>query len=115
MSGTVCVTEDVTRLVQLEHNVVRQERLAVAGQLVAKFHHEINNPLVSILGMAEMLLYHGVLDADVSRRVERIRRGALRIAEVTKKMREIRELGKEEWPGELPTLPDLSIQPTVTP
>ena len=115
VSGTVCVTEDVTRLVQLEHNVVRQERLAVAGQIVAKFHHEINNPLVSILGMAEMLLYHGVLDPDVSRRVERIRRGALRIAEVTKKMREIRELGKEEWPGELPTLPDLSIRPTVTP
>ncbi len=113
VSGTVCVTEDVTRLVQLEHDVVRQERLAVAGQIVAKFHHEINNPLVSILGMAEMLLYHGSLDPDVSRRVERIRRGALRIAEMTKKMREIRELGKEEWPSALPTLPDLSIRPNV--
>ena len=110
VSGTVCVTEDLTRLVQLEHDVVRQERLAVAGQIVAKFHHEINNPLVSILGMAEMLLYHGTLEPDVSRRVERIRKGALRIAEVTKKMREIRELGKEEWPEGLPTLPDLSIR-----
>ena len=54
---TICVTEDATRVVQLEHELVRQERLAVAGRLVAKFHHEINNPLVTILGMAEMMLH----------------------------------------------------------
>lgn len=113
VSGVICITEDVTRLVHLEDDLVRQERLAVAGQLVAKVHHEINNPLVSILGMAEMLLYRTTLDAEVARRVKRIRHGALRIAEVTKKMREIRELGRREWPDELPVLPDLSIRPSV--
>ena len=111
VSGVICLTQDVTRLVQLEEDVVRQERLAVAGQLVAKYHHEINNPLVSILGLAEMLLYKATLDDDVSRRVTRIRNGALRIAEVTKKMREIRELGKKEWPDRIPVLPDLSVRP----
>ena len=113
LSGVICITDDVTRLVHLEDDLVRQERLAVAGQLVAKFHHEINNPLVSILGMAEMLLYRTTLDDDVARRVKRIRRGALRIAEVTKKMREIRELGKQEGPDRLPVLPDLSIRPSA--
>lgn len=113
VSGVICITDDVTRLVHLEEDLVRQERLAVAGQLVAKFHHEINNPLVSILGMAEMLLYRTTLDDEVARRVTRIRRGALRIAEVTKKMREIRELGKQEWPERVPVLPDLSIRPTA--
>ena len=112
-SGVICITDDVTRLVHLEDDLVRQERLAVAGQLVAKFHHEINNPLVSILGMAEMLLYRTTLEDEVARRVKRIRRGALRIAEVTKKMREIRELGRQEWPGQLPVLPDLSIRPSA--
>jgi PAS domain S-box-containing protein len=111
VSGVICLTQDVTRLVRLEEDLVRQERLAVAGQLVAKYHHEINNPLVSILGLAEMLLYKATLDEDVSRRVKRIRRGALRIAEVTKKMRELRELGKKEWPDRLPVLPDLSVRP----
>ena len=109
VSGVICVTEDVTHVIQLEAELVRQERLAVAGQLVAKFHHEINNPLVSILGMAEMLLYRATLDEETSRRVERIRRGALRITEVTKKMREIRELGKQDWP-DLPNLPDLELR-----
>ena len=112
VSGVICITDDVTRFVHLEEDLVRQERLAVAGQLVAKFHHEINNPLVSILGMAEMLLYRTTLDDEVARRVKRIRRGALRISEVTKKMREIRELGKQEWP-ELPVLPDLEIRPSA--
>ena len=111
VSGVICLTQDVTRLVQLEEDLVRQERLAVAGQLVAKYHHEINNPLVSILGSSEMLLYQATLDDDVSRRVKRIRHGALRIAEVTKKMREIRELGRKEWTDRLPVLPDLSIRP----
>ena len=113
VSGVICITDDVTRLVHLEEDLVRQERLAVAGQLVAKFHHEINNPLVSILGMAEMLLYRTTLDDEVARRVKRIRGGALRIAEVTKKMRDIRELGKQEWPERAPVLPDLSIRPTA--
>ena len=112
-SAVICVTEDVSRLVQLEHDLVKKERLAVAGQLVATFHHQINNPLVSILGMAEMMLYKGTLDDDLAARVERIRGGALRIAEVTKKMREIRELGRDEWPQELPSLTQQIMRPSA--
>lgn len=109
----VCVTQDVSRLVELEQDLVKKERLAVAGQLVATFHHEINNPLVSILGMAEMLLYKSSLNEELTTRVERIRNGALRIAEVTKKMREIRELGRHEWPQHLPTLADQVMRPSA--
>lgn len=109
----VCVTQDVSRLVELEQELVKKERLAVAGQLVATFHHQINNPLVSILGMAEMMLYKSSLDGELAERVERIRSGALRIAEVTKKMREIRELGRNEWPQELPTLAEHVMRPSA--
>ena len=110
---TICVTEDATRVVELEQELVRQERLAVAGQLVAQFHHEINNPLVAILGMAEMMLHRSALDEDVSGRVIRIRNGALRIAEVTKKMRAVLELEQRAGEGEVPNLPDLSVRPSA--
>lgn len=111
VSAVICVTQDVSRLVALEHDLVKKERLAVAGQLVATFHHQINNPLVSILGMAEMMLYKHTLDEELTGRVERIRDGALRIAEVTKKMREIRELGRNEWPQDLPSLSERIMRP----
>ena len=77
LSGAVCMTEDATRLVQLEEDLIKKERLAVVGQMTAKLHHEINNPLVSILGMAETLLYRESLNADVVRRLSKIRNGAL--------------------------------------
>lgn len=114
LSGAVCLTEDATRLVQLEEELIKKERLAVVGQMTAKLHHDINNPLVSILGMAETLLFRESLEPDVARRLSKIRNGALRIAEVTKKLRDIQGIGMaQETPG-LPAMPDLTLAPRDT-
>jgi two-component system NtrC family sensor kinase len=46
---------DVTMEKKLEQQIIQSERLAAMGQMIGGFAHELNNPLTSILGMAELL------------------------------------------------------------
>lgn len=48
--------KDVTSQKRLEHQIIRSDRLASLGTLVAGIAHEINNPLGIIAGYAEALL-----------------------------------------------------------
>ena len=45
----------VTRVRELQRQIVRQERLAAIGMLVSGVAHEINNPLQAILGFSQVL------------------------------------------------------------
>jgi two-component system, LuxR family, sensor kinase FixL len=49
------IMRDMTETKQLQERVVRGERLAALGQIVAEISHEIKNPLVLIGGLAKQL------------------------------------------------------------
>jgi two-component system NtrC family sensor kinase len=40
---------------KLEQQIIQSERLAAMGQMIGGFAHELNNPLTSIMGVAELL------------------------------------------------------------
>lgn len=54
-SGHVVIFQDVTRVVEMERELRRRERLAVAGRLAASLAHEIRNPLAGMEVLAGLL------------------------------------------------------------
>src|SRR5215210_825898 len=55
--GTVVIlVEDVTEQRALEAQIIQNDKMASIGQLVSGVAHELNNPLTSIAGLAELLL-----------------------------------------------------------
>ena len=53
--GHVVIFQDVTRIVEMERELRRGERMAAVGELAARLAHEVRNPLAAISGSIEML------------------------------------------------------------
>ena len=54
--SVVILIEDVTEQRLLETQLIQSDKMASIGQLVSGVAHELNNPLTSIAGLAELLL-----------------------------------------------------------
>lgn len=95
--------ETVNKLKESQENLIKSERLAAITETSVAANHEINNPLFSILGQAQLLLrkYHEQ-DEDTQVRLKTIEESALRIACVTKKLANLAEPVVKEYVG-LPT------------
>jgi two-component system sensor histidine kinase PilS (NtrC family) len=53
--GIIITFQDITRLMEMEDQMRRQERLATVGSLAAGIAHEIRNPLASLSGSIQIL------------------------------------------------------------
>jgi len=53
--GIILTFQDITKIIALENQIRRQERLATVGSLAAGIAHEIRNPLASLSGSIQLL------------------------------------------------------------
>lgn len=107
--GGICITEDITRLVTLESELVRNERMALVGQMAIALNHEINNPLLVVIGSAESLLMSGTLDQPTVDSLQAIVESGQRIARVTHRLRKIEQIQLTEYVKDGPMMLDLRL------
>ena len=78
LASDLAVTIENSRL---HHQLVRSEKLAALGQLVAGVAHELNNPLTGIMGYAD-LLSEEVEGEKLAKRVQKLGSEARRMKRI---------------------------------
>ncbi len=84
-AGVIISVRDVTTEKKLERQIIQSERLAAMGQMIGGFAHELNNPLTSILGMAELLQDSGVSEG-AHKQLTILQQQARRAAEIVQNL-----------------------------
>lgn len=82
--GTVLSIDDVTELRQTEQRLYHDARLGSIGELAAGLAHEMNNPMMIMLGIAEMLGDDEELDESKRGLLRTLHEATLRCAEIVK-------------------------------
>jgi two-component system NtrC family sensor kinase len=98
LSGVIVSVRDITVEKKLEQQIIQSERLASMGQMIGGFAHELNNPLTSILGMAE-LMQEGEATESVRRQMGILQQQARRAAEI---VRNLMDFSRPPAPGKTP-------------
>ncbi len=74
--------KDITQMRRLERQLIQTEKLSSLGTMISGIAHELNNPLTSILGNAEILSRNSDLPSDVARRLDVISKESVRASKI---------------------------------
>ncbi|MCC6348879.1 MAG: GAF domain-containing protein [Candidatus Eisenbacteria bacterium] len=83
-----------------QSRLLESERLRGVTETVGALNHEVNNPLATIVGTAQLLLRAEGLDPETRQKVERVLEGAKRIQSVTGKMATLIQANSRPYPGQ---------------
>ncbi len=85
VNGVIVSVRDITLEKKLEQQIIQSERLAAMGQMIGGFAHELNNPLTSIMGVAE-LLQENESSEPVRKQLAMLQQQARRAADVVQNL-----------------------------
>jgi len=99
--GLVLIGTDISETKRIESLLIEKEKIATLMETAVAVNHEINNPLSPILGNIQLLLENKELyDKNTCSRLEAIKRNALRIQEITQKLRKIKQPAQKKYLGD---------------
>jgi PAS domain S-box-containing protein len=108
LSGAIASIRDITIERKFEAQVIESERLAAMGQMIGGFAHELNNPLTSILGMADLL--QDAANDETRKQLTTLQQQARRAAEI---VQNLLYFSRPPMPGRNPIDPGELIERTL--
>ena len=87
-------------LSQAQSQLLESERLRGVTETVGALNHEVNNPLATIVGSAQLLLRRTDLEPDMRQKIERMLEAGRRIQQVTGRMATLIQATSKPYPGQ---------------
>jgi DNA-binding response OmpR family regulator len=82
---------------EVEHELVRAERLAAIGEMTVTLHHELNNPLMGALAEVDILLAGSGLSPDQRAGVQVVREQMLRMRDIVKRAGDLQRADSTDY------------------
>ncbi|AZO95306.1 ATP-binding protein [Halocella sp. SP3-1] len=94
--GAVIILEDISKKIELENQILLNDKLSSIGRFTAGIAHEINNPLSSIINYTETILYDESNDTKQSY-LQNIKNETKRIASIVQGLLNFSRQSKSEF------------------
>jgi len=82
----VCILRDITEQRRLQEQLLQSEKLAALGELLSGVAHELNNPLATVVGYAQLLEGEAALPANMRRQMHTIHQEAVRASHIVQNL-----------------------------